>query len=77
MNGLLSFITNRFKTTCKHPYSKPWFILDYFTVRQQHKEDFTRSMLGADDYWTDHRVLITSNQPRKKFNVDKLKDFVR
>lgn len=91
------FITNtqfrlptRMKTTWKHPRSKHWHILDYAIVKQQHKNEvlITRSMPGADDCWTDHRLLITKlkltikkrprniqhNSTRRKYDTGKLND---
>ncbi|XP_076059549.1 uncharacterized protein LOC143036186 [Oratosquilla oratoria] len=83
-------LPNRSKITWKHPRSKHWHILDYAIVRQQHKNEvlITRSMPGADDCWTDHRLLITKlkltirrkprniqqNEARGRYDTDKLKD---
>jgi len=54
-------LPNRQKTTWKHLRSKQWHILDYVLTRARDRRDvrITRSMLGADDFWTDHRLLIS------------------
>ncbi|CAH1249934.1 Hypp8727 [Branchiostoma lanceolatum] len=54
-------LPNRHKTTWKHPRSKHWTILDYILTRSRDRSDVlvTRSMPGADDCWTDHRLLIS------------------
>ncbi|KAK3891116.1 hypothetical protein Pcinc_004985 [Petrolisthes cinctipes] len=68
--------------------SKHWHILDYVLTRARDKKDIriTRSMPGADDCWTDHRLLIsrlnfkTQRPPRRTpdsipdrgFDCDKL-----
>ena len=54
-------LPKRQKTTWKHPRSKHWHILDYVLYRARDRGDIriTRSMPGADDCWTDHRLLIS------------------
>jgi len=54
-------LRRRFKTTWMHPRSKHWHTLDYIITRQQHRPEvmITRAMLGADDCWTDHRMLLS------------------
>ncbi|CAH1250247.1 Hypp8829 [Branchiostoma lanceolatum] len=82
-------LPNRHKTTWKHPRSKHWTILDYILTRSRDRSDVlvTRSMPGADDCWTDHRLLISRlrlrlrnlprhNRPAKRarrFDVARLK----
>uniref|UniRef100_H3B0C5 Endonuclease/exonuclease/phosphatase domain-containing protein n=1 Tax=Latimeria chalumnae TaxID=7897 RepID=H3B0C5_LATCH len=60
------FITNtifrqhdRYKTTWQHPHLKQWHLLDYVIVRACNLKDFhiTRVMRGADDCWTDRRLV--------------------
>ncbi|XP_014782439.1 uncharacterized protein LOC106877903 [Octopus bimaculoides] len=82
---------NRFKTTWQHPRSKHWHLLDYAITRQCDLKDvlITRSMLSADDCWTDHRLVVTrirwtlkkktfpprSNSPsRRKYDTTALRD---
>jgi len=47
------------------PRSKEWHILDYVLTRARDRRDvhITWSMPGADDCWTDHRLLIS------RFNI--------
>ena len=65
-------------------------MLDYVLTRARDKRDvhITRSMPGADDCWTDHRLLISRfnikirrplrrairNLPNRRFDCAKLKD---
>ena len=81
-------MSNRFKTTWRHPRSKHWHLLDYAIIHQPDRKDVlvTRTKPSADDCWTDHRLLITRlrisirSKPkvnhhlpsRKKFDVSKL-----
>ena len=50
---------DRYKTSWCHPRSKHWHLLDYVIVRREHRRDvrITRAMTGADDCWTDHRLI--------------------
>ena len=81
-------LPNRQKTTWKHPRSKHWHILDYVLTRSRDRKDvcITRSMPGADDCWTDHRLLVSrldfkirrpsrqflAKTPRRRFDCAKL-----
>ncbi|XP_076049515.1 uncharacterized protein LOC143030242 [Oratosquilla oratoria] len=81
-------LPTRQKTTWRHPRSKHWHTLDYALTRTRNRKDvrITRSMPGADDCWTDHRLLIsrldimirrpprrpTTNKPHPRFNCAKL-----
>lgn len=82
-------LRNRFKTSWCHPRSKHWHLLDYVIVRREYQRDvcITRAMTGADDCWTDHRLIRsvmsltlapkrrqTKKLLRPKFDVSKLKD---
>ncbi|XP_076032947.1 uncharacterized protein LOC143020415 [Oratosquilla oratoria] len=77
----------RFKTSWRHPRSGHWHLLDYVIVRARDIADvrITRSMINADDCWTDHRLIrsITSfkipprhtqrsNQHRRKLTLSLL-----
>lgn len=50
---------DRFKTSWQHPRSKHWHLIDYVIVRKQDLRDvfITKAMTGADDCWTDHRLI--------------------
>nr|AOE48155.1 hypothetical protein [Eumigus monticolus] len=78
---------NRFKTSWQHPRSKHWHLIDYVIVRKEDLRDvlITKAMTGADDCWTDHRLIRSvmcislSTQRRKqqkscrrKFDTEKL-----
>ncbi|XP_076044843.1 uncharacterized protein LOC143027437 [Oratosquilla oratoria] len=83
-------LPNRQKTTWRHLRSKHWHILDYILTIARDRRDIriTRTMTGADDYWTDHRLLIsrltmtTLRPPRRasdsashrRFNCSKLRN---
>ena len=83
-------LTNRQKTTWRHPRSKHWHILDYILTRARDRRyvRITQTMTGADDCWTDHRLLIsrltvtTLRPPQKtpdsvshwRFDCSKLRD---
>ena len=85
-------LPNRYKTTWQHPRSKHWHMLDYIIPRQCDRKDVrvTKAALGADDCWTDHRLVITRlklvirRKPRifqrqqvssrKKYDLAKLQD---
>lgn len=53
-------LSNKQKTTWKHPRSGQWHILDYVLLRRRDRRDvkITRAMRGADG-WTDHNMLRT------------------
>lgn len=83
-------LPNRYKTTWQHPRSKHWHMLDYVIVRQSDRKyvRVTKAVLGADDCWTDHRLVVSrltlaiqrklrvrSQEPsRRKYDISKLKD---
>ena len=83
-------LPTRQKTTWKHPRSKHWHMLDYVLTRTSDRKDvhITRSMPGADDCWTDHRLLISrldfkirrppgrasANTHRRRFDCTKLQN---
>ena len=83
-------LPTRQKTTWQHPRSKHWHVLDYVLTRTRDRRDvhITRSMPGADDCWTDHRLLISrikfklrhpprrapDNTSRRRFDCAKLKN---
>ncbi len=50
---------NKFKASWRHPRSKQWHLIDYVIVRARDVRDVnnTRTMVGADDCWTDHRLI--------------------
>ncbi|XP_062834399.1 uncharacterized protein LOC134298378 [Anolis carolinensis] len=50
---------NKLKISWKHPRSKHWHLLDYVIARARDRRDvlLTRAMTGADDCWTDHRLI--------------------
>uniref|UniRef100_H3AV30 Endonuclease/exonuclease/phosphatase domain-containing protein n=1 Tax=Latimeria chalumnae TaxID=7897 RepID=H3AV30_LATCH len=50
---------DRYKTTLQHPRSKQWHLLDYIIIRACDLKDvhITRVMRGADDCWTNHRLV--------------------
>ncbi|XP_076066157.1 uncharacterized protein LOC143039796 [Oratosquilla oratoria] len=54
-------LPKRQKTTWKYSQSKHWHILVYVLTKARNQKDIriTRSMLGTDDCWTDHRLLIS------------------
>lgn len=79
----------RYKTSWQHPRSKHWHMIDYVIVKSQDRSDvlLTRAMTGADDCWTDHRLIRSKmniklrvskqnqNKPtRKKFNTELLQN---
>ena len=81
-------LPTRYKTTWQHPRSKHWHMLDYVIVRQCHRRyvKVTKVVRGADDCWTDHRLVISHmnltirrkprNNPqepsRRRYDVSKL-----
>ncbi|XP_045101450.1 uncharacterized protein LOC123498409 [Portunus trituberculatus] len=83
-------LPKRQKTTWRHPRSKHWHILDYVLTKARDRGDvrITRSMLGADDCWTDHRLLISrlslttlrpprrtpDSVPHRRFDCSKLRN---
>lgn len=77
----------KFKTSWMHPRSKCWHLIDYIIVRSQDRRDvlITKAMTGADECWTDHRLIRSTmsirlmrkmrhqkGQPRRRFNVERL-----
>uniref|UniRef100_H3A3J9 Endonuclease/exonuclease/phosphatase domain-containing protein n=1 Tax=Latimeria chalumnae TaxID=7897 RepID=H3A3J9_LATCH len=50
---------DRYKTTWQHPHSKQWHLLNYVIVRACDLKDvhITHVMRGADNCWTDHRLM--------------------
>ncbi len=85
---ILSFVRkNKFKASWRHPRSKQWHLIDYVIGRARDGRDvnITRAMVGADDCWTDHRLIhstmsiqlkrkrrIKKKQIRQKLNLDSL-----
>lgn len=83
-------LPKRQKTTWRHPRSKHWHTLDYVLTRARDRGDvrITRSMPGADDCWTDHRLLISrlslttlrpprrthDSVPHRRFDCSKLRN---
>ena len=81
-------LPTRQKTTWQHPRSKYWHILDYVLTRKRDRADvhITRTLPGADDCWTDHKLLISclklrqpprhapENTPHRRFDSAKLKN---
>ena len=80
---------DKFKTSWQHPRSKHWHLIDYIIVRSRDQKDvnITRAITGADDCWTDHRLIRAKmnlyipprssrqkKQIRRRFNVERLKD---
>ncbi|KAI8507953.1 hypothetical protein Bbelb_141930 [Branchiostoma belcheri] len=80
-------LKNKYKTTWCHPRSKHWHLLDYVIVRSKDRHDvrITRTMRGADECWTDHRLVRSTMNislkkrvrkgpkiTRRKFNTHKL-----
>lgn len=73
-------LPERQKTTWQHPRSKHWHVLDYAITRKRDRQDFliTRVMRGADDCWTDHRLLLSRcrlkiKKPVRVINITKRK----
>lgn len=83
-------LPKRQKTTWRHPRSKHWHTLDYILTRARDRGDvhITRSVPGADDCWTDHRLLISrlsvttlrpprrtpDSVPHQRFDCSKLRN---
>uniref|UniRef100_H3B304 Endonuclease/exonuclease/phosphatase domain-containing protein n=1 Tax=Latimeria chalumnae TaxID=7897 RepID=H3B304_LATCH len=80
---------DKYKTTWKHPRSKHWHLLDYVIVRARDRKDvhITRAMRGANDCWTDHRLVRSSmsirlapkyrrssKKSRRRFTIHTLQD---
>jgi len=61
ITGTCFQLPTRHKTTWQHPRSKHWHQLDHVLARQRDRGDvlLTRSMPGADDCWTDHRLVVS------------------
>ena len=53
-------LPNRNKTSCLHPRSKHWHLIDYVIVRRTDIQDIkvTKTMCGAD-CWTDQRLVVS------------------
>lgn len=80
----------RFKTTWMHPRSRHWHMIDYVLTRQRDRSDvhLTRVARGADDCWTDHKMVFSKlilkiklkprvrqqQLTRVKYAVDRLRD---
>lgn len=83
-------LKNKHKTSWMHPRSRHWHLIDYVITRNRDRTDVnvTKAVRGADDCWTDHRLIVsrvtlhlkprprpTQHQPtRKKLNLQLLKD---
>jgi len=80
---------NKFKVSWQHPRSKHWHLLDYIIVRSHDQKDVlsTKTLTGADDCWTDHRLICSKvrlnirakrrfgTKPKiKKYNIAALQD---
>ena len=75
-------LPTRNKTTCMHPRSKHWHLIDYVITRKRDAGDVrvTKSMCGAE-CWTDHRLLVSKltlriqpqRRPQGKKLIKKLK----
>uniref|UniRef100_A0A803TFN5 Endonuclease/exonuclease/phosphatase domain-containing protein n=1 Tax=Anolis carolinensis TaxID=28377 RepID=A0A803TFN5_ANOCA len=80
---------NKLKTSWKHPRSKHWHLLDYVITRARDRRDvlLTRAMTGADDCWTDHRLIrstmaikivpkrrLQGRKTRRKMNTQALQE---
>ena len=50
---------NKHKVSWQHPRSKHWHLIDYIIVRACDQQDVlkTRAVTGADESWTDHRLI--------------------
>ncbi|XP_068599205.1 uncharacterized protein [Brachionichthys hirsutus] len=79
----------KFKTSWMHPRSKLWHLIDYIIVHSKDRRDVinTRAMTGADNCWTDHRLIrsvmsirlmrkrrVQKRQSRPKLNLERLDD---
>ena len=53
-------LPNHKKTSCMHPRSKHWHLIDYVIVWRKDRQDVrvTKTICGAD-CWTDHRLIGT------------------
>ena len=62
-------LLNKLRGTWMHQRSKHWHVQDYIITRQRHKSETlkTRVMVGADDCWTDHRLLVSKLRPLIKY----------
>ena len=60
MTGAWFQLPARHKSTWQHPRSKHWHQLEHVLVRRRDLSDvqITRAMPGADDCWTDHRLVV-------------------
>ena len=77
-------LQNKVKTSCMHPRSKYWHLIDFVIMRRSDLRDvkITRAMRGAD-YWTDQRLIRSQlsmrvrppssmKQPCKRLNTNAL-----
>lgn len=72
-------LRTRDKTSWMHLCSRQWHLIDYVITRRKDLSMvlITKALRGADDCWTDHRLMFSSlhaNPFRKKFDVSALKD---
>ena len=81
---------NRYKVSWQHPRSKQWHLIDYIIVRSRDQQDvlLTKAVTGADECWTDHRLIASTMKIKlrskvkhhskenrvKKFNIEALQD---
>ena len=81
---------NKNKASWQHPRSKHWHLIDYIIVRKRDQGEvlITKAITGADECWTDHRLISSvmklklkpkirsqkKQQLNKKYNVESLKD---
>ena len=58
ITNMVFWLTNRNKTSCMHPRSKHWHLIDYFIVRRKDRQDVrvAKTMCGAD-FWIDRRLI--------------------
>jgi len=77
-------LQNKVKTSCMHPRSKYWHLIDFVIMRRSDLRDvkITRAMRGAN-YWTDQRLIRSQlsmrvrppssmKQPCKRLNTNAL-----
>ncbi|XP_068214053.1 craniofacial development protein 2-like [Palaemon carinicauda] len=88
VTNTISQLPKRQKTTWRHLRSKHWHTLDYVLTRARGDVRTTRSMPGADDCWTEHRLLISrlsvttlrpprrapDSEPHQRFDCSKLRN---
>ena len=83
---------NRHKVSWQHPRSKHWDLIDCIIVRTRDQQDVLkpRAVTGADECWTDHRLISSIMRMKirpkrthrnqntiKKFIVEALQDITR